>query len=404
MQWRSAQHNMLPETPGVYFFIKGKEILYIGKATSLRSRVRSYFSSDIVATRGPRIGKMLTEATGVRVQKTESVLEALILEAALIKKHQPKYNAKEKSDTSFNYVIITDEEFPRIFTVRHRELVQQQTAHSKYQNIFGPFPHGTQLKEALKIIRKIFPYRGKNDAPLVSDGKRASRLYEELGLSPHLGNVSASEYKKTIRHIILFFEGKKKQLVTALTREMKQHARMRRFEQAQEIKRQLFALQHINDVALLKSEIQNPKSEKRIEAYDVAHIGETNRIGVMTVVENGEVSRKEYRTFNIKSAEAGDTAALREVLERRLNHDEWQLPKLIVVDGGMAQKNTAEKVLKSFGYRIPVVAVTKNERHRPEKLLGAQKDITEYGNDVLLANNEAHRFAVSRHRAQRRRF
>lgn len=390
--------HTLPDAPGVYLFCKGKDIVYIGKATSLKNRVRSYFSSDIVETRGPRIVKMLNEATHVSYEKTDSVLEALILEALLIKKNQPKYNAKEKSDTSFNYVVITDEDFPRVFTMRERELLQYQISNIKYQKTFGPFPHGTQLKEALKIIRKIFPYRGKNDAPLATDRKRASRLYEEIGLSPRLDELGVKEYKKTMRHITLFFEGKKKQLIATLEKEMKQYAKAKQFEMASEMKRRLYALQHIQDVALIKSDARNPKSEKRIESFDVAHISETARVGVMTVVENGEPNKKEYRMFNIKSAGAGDTAALSEVLERRFSHNEWQLPKLIVVDGGVAQKNVAEKILKEFGYQIPVVAVTKNERHRPERILGAQKDISGNEKEILLVNNEAHRFAISHFR------
>ncbi|QQR82583.1 GIY-YIG nuclease family protein [Candidatus Campbellbacteria bacterium] len=397
--------HTLPDAPGVYLFCKGKDILYIGKATSLKNRVRSYFSSDIIETRGRRIVKMLDEATRVRFEETPSVLEALILEAVLIKKHQPKYNAKEKSDTSFNYVVITKEDFPRVFTLRERELsnIPHTTFHIRHS--FGPFPHGTQLKEALQIIRKIFPFRGKNDAPLASDRRRASRLYEELGLSPRSQEISVLEYKKTIRHIVLFFEGKKKQLLTTLTREMKQYARARKFEQASEIKRRLYALQHIQDVALIRPEVQSSKfkAQKRIEAYDVAHISETARVGVMTVIENGEPNKREYRTFSIKTKQQGDIAGLSEILERRLQHMEWHLPKLIVVDGGIAQKNAAEKILKTFGFQIPIVAVTKNEHHRPEKLLGNQKDILGNEKEILLVNNEAHRFALSRHRAKKNR-
>ncbi len=396
-----AKIKRLPDAPGVYFFKKRARILYIGKATSLRDRVRSYFSSDIGDTRGPRIVKMLTEATGVSYQQTDSVLEALILEAALIKKHQPHYNAIEKDDKSFNYVVVTNEDYPRVFTVRQRELATGGIAH--YKKIFGPFTQGGQLQEALKLVRRIFPFRGKNDAPL-TDEKRKSRLYQEIGLAPDVSVIGKKEYARTVWHVTLFFEGKKKELLRALERDMKITVKEKKFERAAELKRELFALKHINDVALLKSETRNPKSENRIEAYDVAHIGETNRVGVMAVVENGEANRKEYRTFNIKSAGVGDTAALREILERRLGHLEWPLPRLIVVDGGVAQKNTAEKVLTEFGYQIPVVAVTKNERHRPERILGSREHIT--GNEVaiLLANAEAHRFSLSKHRAKRSRF
>ena len=108
----------LPDKPGVYFFLKGKEILYIGKATSLRDRVKSYFGKDLIETRGPLIVDMVHKASKIEWQVTDSVLEALILEANLIKKHLPKHNTDGKSDKSFNYVCITKEELPKIVVVR----------------------------------------------------------------------------------------------------------------------------------------------------------------------------------------------------------------------------------------------------------------------------------------------
>jgi excinuclease UvrABC nuclease subunit len=395
--------HKLPDAPGVYFFKKGSKILYIGKATSLRDRVKSYLSTDIGETRGPLIVKMVAEATAISHEKTDSVLEALILEAALIKKHQPLYNTKEKDNKSFNYVVITDEEYPRVFTIRERELIassHKSRVTNHFLHTFGPFPNGTQLNDALKIIRKIFPFRGKTDAPL-RDEKRKSRLYQEIGLAPDASAIGKKEYARTIRHLVLFFRGKKKELIKSIAREMKTYAKSREFEKATELRRQLFALQHINDVSLLKTNHSPIRANGRIEAYDVAHIGETNRIGVMTVVEDSEANRKEYRTFNIKQAKAGDTAALQEILSRRLNHNEWPLPKLIVVDGSTAQKNIAEKVLKEFGYQISVVAVTKNERHRPERILGGREDISGNERAILLANSEAHRFSLARHRKKR---
>jgi excinuclease ABC subunit C len=185
---------------------------------------------------------------------------------------------------------------------------------------------------------------------------------------------------------------------------MKAAAKKREFETAAELRRRLFALRHINDVSLLKTDYRLIRANKRIEAYDVAHISETNRVGVMTVVEDGEANKKEYRTFNIKCAGAGDTAALSEILTRRLRHSEWPLPRLIVVDGGIAQKNTALKVLKEFGYQIPVVAVVKNERHRPERILGSREDLSGNERAIVLANAEAHRFSLAKHRIKRSRF
>src|SRR5690348_467724 len=112
----------LPDAPGVYFFKKGKEILYVGKATSLQDRVKSYFSKDIFLTRGPKIAKMLDEADNVSFMVTDSVLEALILEANEIRKHMPVANTREKDDKSYNFVVVTKEEFPKILIERGKNL------------------------------------------------------------------------------------------------------------------------------------------------------------------------------------------------------------------------------------------------------------------------------------------
>jgi len=145
--------NSLPDKPGVYFFRMGDVVIYIGKATSLRSRVKSYFSKDLIATRGPMILDMTVKADTVEYQVTDSVLEALILEANLIKKYKPKYNTKEKDNKSFNYVCITKDKLPRVLIIRGRGLNKKE-----YNKVYGPFPNGMQLREAMKIVRRIFPY------------------------------------------------------------------------------------------------------------------------------------------------------------------------------------------------------------------------------------------------------
>ena len=117
MNIKSLSKFKLPDAPGVYFFLKGGKLLYIGKATSLKDRVKSYFVRDLIGTRGPLIVDMAFKATNLKFQKCDSVLEALILEANLIKKHQPYYNTKEKDDKSFNYVCVTKEKLPK-YTVR----------------------------------------------------------------------------------------------------------------------------------------------------------------------------------------------------------------------------------------------------------------------------------------------
>jgi len=384
----------LPDKPGVYFFKSGDSILYIGKATSLKDRVRSYFSKDLIATRGPLILDMTVKADNISWQETDSVLEALILEANLIKKYKPKYNTKEKDNKSFNYVCITKDLMPKVLMIRGRGLNKKE-----YHKVYGPFPNGLQLREAMKIIRRIFPFIDNE-----SIKKNNKEFYRQLGLTP------TSEYKNNIKNLKLFFEGKKKSVVINLKREMLYFAKKKEFEKAGEIKKRIFSLNHINDVSLLKDDISLAgkldstlrASIFRIEAYDVAHMGGKNMVGVMTVVEGNEVNKSEYRKFIIRTqSDANDTGALEEVLSRRLRHIEWGLPNLIVVDGSIAQVNIAKRVTSRYQFEIPIVGVIKDEHHRPKGIMGDEKMIKTYKKHILLANNEAHRFSITFHKQKR---
>jgi excinuclease ABC subunit C len=371
------------------------------------------------------------------------VLEAIILEAYLIKKHQPKYNTKEKSDKSFNYVVITKEKLPKVTIVRERNLGSysgkgfsqvlgslgpspSQTIRKPFSAsaIFGPFTSGLQLREAMKIIRPIFPY-------LDEKYKNNYRFYKQVDLVPDVASAEGlKQYKNNIRNLKLFFEGKKKQVLRNLEKEMKLFAKIHAFEKAGGVKRKIFALKHINDVALIKEngfvssnfsslrpspeyrggalgklKIERSSAETdsfRIEAYDIAHMSGKNMVGVMTVVEDGEVAKSEYKNFKIRTQSgANDTGALSEVLERRLAHTEWTHPNLIVVDGGVAQINVAKKVLQKINKNIEIVSVLKDERHRPKDILGDKKIASKYEKEILLANSEAHRFAISYHKNMR---
>ena len=147
--------------------------------------MRSYFSADIGERRGPAIARMVDEAKTVRYGKTDSVLEAFILEANLIRKYQPKYNAKEKDDKSFNYIVITKEDFPRVLLMRGRELLGTPTAKMEIGYALGPFPNGSLLREALKVIRKIFPFRDKCTPPKISRTSCISRKMRKIHTSNH---------------------------------------------------------------------------------------------------------------------------------------------------------------------------------------------------------------------------
>lgn len=390
----------LPDSPGVYYFLDAKgEILYVGKATSLKDRVKSYFARDILLTRGPKITKMLDEAVKVEYKSTDSVLEALILEANEIKKHQPIANSHNKDDKSYNFVIITKEDFPKIIIERGKNLAYRDY---KALKTFGPFPHGGELREGLKIIRKIFPYRDQK-CKILPEGKQRPCFNAQIGLCPGpcAGWISKKDYRKVIRHISLFFEGKKDKLLRDLEKDMKTLAKKREFEEAQMLKRKLFALEHIQDIALIKADL-NPGSIEnfRIEAYDIAHISGTNVVGVMTVVENGEVNKSQYRKFKIRQDKNDDTKNIQEILSRRFTHPEWRFPNLIVIDGGKGQINAAKKILKESGLEmIDIVSVVKDERHKPREILELKDKSLE--KQIILANAEAHRFAIGYHRKLR---
>lgn len=388
----------LPDKPGVYIFrdLK-KRPLYIGRATSLKDRVKSYFALDLIETRGPRIIDMVTKAVSLTWQETDSVLEAIILESNLIKKYQPQYNVDERDDKSDLYVVITDELWPRVFTVRARDYDKKSHKEIPIKFIFGPYVHSGLLNESLKIIRKIFPFKDKR-----SLDSRHESFYKAIGRSPQDDNVNARRrYQRTINNLALFFQGKKDILVKSLEKEMNLYAQKLEFEEAQLVKRTLYALRHINDIALIKHEKLSQSSNFRMEAYDIAHLSGTNTVGAMAVSVDGELVPDEYRLFKISRDANNDVASLVEILSRRFNHPEWTYPDLIVVDGNEVQLKAAEAVLAARRINIKVVAVTKNEKHKADKIIG-HEDIAQKNSDKIIAlNAEVHRFALKYHRKRR---
>lgn len=400
----------LPDTPGVYIFRDMNERpLYIGRATSLKDRVKSYFGDDLIGTRGPRIVDMVTKAKSLDWQETDSVLEAVISESNLIKKYQPRYNVDEKDDKSDQYVIITDEKWPRVFLERARDFEfgrKEGTLGYKIKKAFGPYPSGGLMREALKILRCLFPFKDKK-----ARDPRHDAFYKAMGKSPEENDKEAlRKYGETVSNLMLFFEGKKKTLRKSLERRMDEHAAKMEFEEAGEIKRLLYALDHIDDIALIKAN-RNGRMKSdgdrisgfRIEAYDIAHLSGTNVVGAMVVSIGGELAKNEYRRFKISRDKNDDLRNLAEILSRRLNHSEWDYPDLIVVDGNEVQAKVVESVLKARRISIPFVAVTKDKKHKAANILGDKSVIRNHKAEIIALNAEAHRFTIAYHRKRRRR-
>ncbi|MFC1623290.1 GIY-YIG nuclease family protein [Patescibacteria group bacterium] len=405
--------NNLSQESGVYIFRNiDKDILYVGKATNLRSRVSSYFSGrDGRAT----VQKMMNQVFEIETKETDSVLEALILESNLIKKYQPKYNIKEKDDKSFSYFVITKEEFPRVIIKRKTDLVEGNKSAKvkgnskkviRYDHIYGPYTSKKQMELALKIIRKIFPFHTRTEK------SEKGCLDFQIGLcpGPYEGVISDEDYKKNIHGVRMILDGKKKRLLAGLKREMDQLSRSEEFERAADLRNKVFALEHIQDVSLIGSEedIVSGKRRLRIEAYDISNISGDFAVGSMVVFDSEKPNRSEYRKFKIKTVEGvDDVSMMREVLERRFKN-KWREPHLIIVDGGKGHTNMAEKILVDLKKEIPLIGVAKGPDRKKLEVVRSSfeldKDLEKLVADekfLKRITDEAHRFAITYHRQLR---
>ncbi len=373
------------------------KIIYIGKAVNLKRRVSGYFLRPQEA----RISKMVSEIAKISFLKTDTAIEALILESGLIKKHSPPYNIREKDDKSFLRVVITKDAFPRVILAYGKEL---QDIPAKA--VFGPFTSSSSIREALRIIRRIFPY-SVHSADKIGKARRPCFEYE-IGLCPGtcIGAVSKKEYLKNIKNIRLFFEGRKERILKSLEKEMKEAAKKTEFEKAAKLRGQIFALKHIQDVALIsENKIEDeskPEPSKRVEGYDISNISGTSAVGSMVVWQNGGINKKEYRLFRIKTIiGSNDVGMLKEVITRRLNNA-WPLPDLIMVDGGLVQVSAAKKAIAEKGLVIPVVGIAKGPERKKNDFTGKFPSWIK-PEELIKLRDEAHRFAISYHRRVRGR-
>ncbi len=382
----------LPATPGVYKMYDAKgRVIYVGKAVNLKRRVSSYFTRP----QDRRISQLVQEVDRIEIERTGSALEALIVEAARIKEFQPFYNIMEKDDSSFCYVEVTDEDFPRIQFVRGRSPIRGRR--------YGPFLAERSIKEGMRIIRRIIPYATH---PAGKPGDRPC-FDVHIGLCPGTcaGLIDKRTYRASIRKLELFLAGKQKQLIAQLRREMRQAALKLDFEKAESIKRMLFQLEHVNDAAILtREEVRRDRERSvRIEGYDISNTMGNQSVGSMVVFTDGKPDKSQYRKFRIRRVEgADDYASLVEVLDRRLNHPEWPLPDLFLIDGGAGQVHAVRRLLAERQVKVPVVGIAKGAERKRNDLIGAIPHAIE-AETLIRVRDEAHRFAVAYHRKVRGR-
>lgn len=361
-------------------------VLYVGKAKNLKNRIASYKQWKLTTGKTRR---MVFTATQLKHQVLESELEALLVEAELIRTHQPQFNILLKDDKTPLYVQFTDEEFPRVLTARKKDV---QKKHLK-GTILGPFQSAYKVKEVLGIARKIFPYcNGPRTANYGTPENRPCFHYH-LDECPGacIGLVTKEEYRDTIQQLILFMKGKKKDVVRSIEQSMKDASEREDYELAAELRDRISEIKEVTehsrklrpDLALprlkeslraegliqlrrfLSTYMNYPKTYAltRIEGYDVSNIQGTNATVAMVTFVNGQPALDQYRLFNIRTLDTpNDFAMLQEALLRRQNHQEWGVPNLLVIDGGKGQLRSA---LKAWHWTVPVMSIAK----KPDRLI-----------------------------------
>lgn len=389
----------MPDAAGVYLMKdKSGKVIYIGKAKSLKKRLMSYLSRGLSS----KALVMMSNVYGIEYQLTPTESLALLLEASLIRKYMPKYNVSLRDDKSFPFVKITNEDFPAICITRKKE-----EDGSRY---FGPYTSAKLLRQALKIIRKYFPYRSCRELP------SEACMYYRIGLSPApcTGKVSKCEYAKTIKNISLILEGRAETLIKKLSRQMKQLSRNHRFEEAAKTRDQMLALGALGQIQAgpvnkeelegLKRLLHLRKAPERIEAFDISNICGKEATGSMVSFFRGNPDKNNYRRFRIKTVKGiDDYKMLAEVVHRRysrLVEEKLPLPDLILIDGGRAHLLTAQKELERLGICLPLISIAKeheniyiSERRVPLRLNSDTPGL----NLIRRVRDEAHRFAVSYH-------
>jgi len=358
----------------------------------------------------------------VHYQTTETELDALLMEAEVVRLHQPPYNVRLKDDKSPIYIVITKEDFPRVVTARKP---QTRTGHIKA--LFGPFPSSYQVKKVIRYARLLFPFC---NASVSDKQKHKACFYYHLNLCPGacMGGITKAEYALNINNLTLFLKGKKHQVVKNLISQMQDLSQRKEFEKAGKIKEQVTAIQEITK--RFKSEEEHPLpnleddqsknrlislrhllsqflslpagySLKRIECYDISNLSGKEATASMVVFNDGRPEKNQYRHFKIKTLNTpNDYAMLQEAIIRRQKHEEWGIPNLIVIDGGKGQLQSVQKV---NSWTIPIVSIAKD----PDRLIiksnrGELKVIPllpENPATSLLqqVRNESHRFAKKYH-------
>ena len=391
-----------PDAPGVYFMKDARgEIIYVGKAGSLKKRLSSYFSPGHLTV---KTGVMMSYVQDISYEQLGSEHEAFLREAELIKQWQPRFNISLKDDKSYPYVIVTHEDFPRVCIGRRRKKTQQDA------DFFGPYTNVRLLRRALKILRRSFPFCTCRTFP----GKACLNFDLHLCPAPCLKKISRKKYLAVIRSLEDFLTKKDTDLVEDLSRRLQKLVRQERFEEAAQWRDQLEALAILTSLKKGLPEVLQEwgdweklglkREPRRIETFDISNIGGEESVGSMVSFLDGHPDKANYRRFRIRTvAGIDDYAMMREVVGRRyrrLREEGKKLPDLILIDGGPGHLAAARDILLSLNVTVPLAALAKEEElvYTPRRRLPVRLERSSQALRTLQAcRDEAHRFAVRYH-------
>lgn len=417
-----------PRAPGVYLMKDAAgRVIYVGKAKDLRNRAGSYFLR--AAAEDPRTARLVQEIRDIDYLEADSEVDALLVEARLIKDIQPKYNQELKDGKTFPYLEIhTREEFPRVEITRKPK--QRGT------KLYGPFAHVGALRGAVQVLQKVFKFRTCTLDIHQHDQRwqwfRPCLLASiDQCSAPCNLRISKEAYRKDIRRLQTFLEGKKVALLNEMHQEMETAAKQRRYEEAGRLRDEIRLLETLDQRGELDTHVQpevfqvDPKKgvaglqkvlrlaepPRTIEGVDIAHLGGRETVASLVQFIDGLPFKPGYKRFKIRTAEgADDTAGIHEVVARRFRrlHDEGQVfPHILLIDGGKGQLNAALAAFAALEISPPTV-ISLAKRQEEVFVMGVHEPLRLSRHSYALrllqyVRDEAHRFAQHYHHILRRR-
>ncbi len=416
--------DTLPESPGVYLMKDAKgRVLYIGKAKSLKARVSTYFHE---AYGDLRIRAMVAQVADIETLPAPSEVDALLMEARLIKDIKPKYNDRLKDDKSFSMLAITlHDDFPKVWVLRETDDADAE--------MYGPFTNSGELRDAVRALQRIFKFATCEIEMRADDPKR--RHFRPCLLhairrctAPCADRVTKERYAADIEMLRAFLQGKRDEVLAGLRARMREASKRLEFERAAELRDQLKALEALSKRAgmdYLEGDItpMDPKEgleglaaalglpapPRTIEGVDIAHVQGDESVGSLVHFVDGIPFKSGYRRYRIRTVEGiDDYAMIREVVTRRfrrLEREGRDFPDLLLIDGGLGQLNSARAALSDLGLKPPVLlSLAKQEEtlFRDGKAVPLAKSSPAL-RLLMYVRDEAHRFAQHYHHLLRRK-